>query len=126
MGGGAKGLCLLVLGVADDLVASADVLQTVDHPVVEIVLLVSAGDGYELLGEDVDASVDNKGVVHATTTAPMEKIELVSYSGQTLKTIPMNGEVKADVDTGEFPDEKHIVVVFYGSGGSSASVEVTR
>lgn len=75
---------------------------------------------------DVDASVDTKGVVHATTTLPLEKIEMVSYSGQTLKTIPMNGETKADVDTGEFPDENHIVIVFYSPDGSSASVEVTR
>jgi len=75
---------------------------------------------------DVDASVDAKGVVHATTTLPLEKIEMVSYSGQTLKTIPMNGETKADVDTGEFPDENHIVIVFYSPDGSSASVEVTR
>lgn len=75
---------------------------------------------------DVDASVDAKGVVHATTTLPMEKIEMVSYSGQTLKTIPMNGETKAEVDTGDFPDENHIVIVFYSPDGSSASVEVTR
>ena len=75
---------------------------------------------------DVDASVDANGVVHATTTVPMEKIELVSYSGQTLKTFPMNGETKADVDTSEFPDEKRIVIVFYSPDGSSASVEMSK
>lgn len=75
---------------------------------------------------DVDASVDNKGVVHATTTLPMTRIELVSFSGKTLKTIPMNGETTADVDTGEYADESRVIVVFYGRGDTSASVEVTR
>ena len=75
---------------------------------------------------DVDASIDSKGVVHAVTTLPMTKIELVSFSGKALKTIEMNGETKADVDTSEFSDEKHIVVVFYGYGDSSVSVDVTR
>jgi hypothetical protein len=75
---------------------------------------------------DVDASVDDKGVMHAVATKPITKIEYVSFSGNTLKTINMNGETKADVDLNLFPEEKHLVIVFHDKDGASTSIDVTR
>ena len=72
---------------------------------------------------DVDGSIDGNGIFHARATMPVNRVEYVSFSGKTLKTIPMNGAQKMDVDTRLFPEEQHLVIVFYAENGSSVSVE---
>lgn len=72
---------------------------------------------------DVDGSIDSKGVLHATATAPIDHIEYVSFSGKVLKTVPMNGAKTADVDMTIYPSEQHLVVVFYSKGGGSVSFD---
>ena len=72
---------------------------------------------------DVDGSLDSKGVFHAEANMPVEKIEFVSYSGKVLKTVPMNGQTKMDIDTKQYPEEQRLVIVFHAKNGSSVSVE---
>ena len=72
---------------------------------------------------DVDGNIDSKGILHATATAPIDRIEYVSFSGNVLKTVPMNGVKTADVDMTQYPAEKRLVVVFYSKGGASVSFD---
>ena len=75
---------------------------------------------------DVDASIDTKGMMHAVANKPMVKVEYVSFSGNTLKTLTLAGETTLDLDANLFPEEKHLVIVFYDSDGASTSFDITR
>lgn len=77
-------------------------------------------------GVDVEGNLDEKGVFRGKATMPLTRIDYVSFSGNVLKTLPMNGEKEVAVDTTLFPEEKHLVIVFYAQGGSSMSIDITR
>ena len=75
---------------------------------------------------NVQASLVGNDVLHAVADAPLSKIEYVSFSGNVLKTLTMNGEREVNLDANLFPEEKHLVVVFYAQNGASTSVDITR
>ena len=92
-------------------------------------------DGYSELSEsslqqqpvlNVEASLVNNDVLHAVADAPLSKVEYVSFSGNVLKTIVKNGETVVDLDANLFPEERHLVIVFYGQNGATTSVDITR
>ena len=75
---------------------------------------------------NVEASLVNNDVLHAVADAPLSKVEYVSFSGNVLKTIVKNGETVVDLDANLFPEERHLVIVFYGQNGATTSVDITR
>ena len=75
---------------------------------------------------DVEASLVGNDVLHAVANGPLDKVEYVSFSGNVLKTIPLNGEQEVNLDANLFPEEQHLVIVFYGKNGASSSVDLTR
>ena len=75
---------------------------------------------------DVDYTLDGKGILHVSATGPMTKMEYVSFSGKVLSTLDMAGKSTADIDTKRYPDEKHLILVFYNQSGASVSVDITR
>ena len=75
---------------------------------------------------DVDYSLNDKGVLHVVATKPMAKMEYVSFSGKVLSSSDLQGKTSGDFDTKLYPDEKHLVLVFYSQSGASVSVDLTR
>ncbi len=75
---------------------------------------------------DVVATLDSKGMMHAVSATPIEKVEYVSFSGEKLKTIVLGGVKEVDVDTRLYPNEYPLVIVFHGEDGSSVSISVTK
>jgi len=75
---------------------------------------------------DVNGSFEKKDVLHAVATKPLKKVEYVSFSGQVLKTVAAEGKTEIDLDTSLYPDEKHLVIVFYGQSGASVSFDINR
>ena len=75
---------------------------------------------------DVEASLVSNDVLHAVANSPLDKVEYVSFSGNVLKTIQLNGEREVNLDANLFPKEQHLVIVFYGKNGASTSVDLTR
>ena len=72
------------------------------------------------------ATLDSKGMMHAVSATPIEKVEYVSFSGEKLKTIVLGGVKEVDVDTRLYPNEYPLVIVFHGEDGSSVSISVTK
>ncbi len=75
---------------------------------------------------DVNAATDDKGMLFAQATEPLKKVEIVSYSGQVLKTIECNGKKTVNINTNEFPEESSLVFLFTGENGDTVSFEMQR
>lgn len=75
---------------------------------------------------DVTAGIDDQGILFAQADGPLEKVEVVSYSGQTLSVITCNGKQTVTINTNEFPYESKLVFVFYGKNGATESIEMNR
>lgn len=75
---------------------------------------------------DVTASIDDSGIFFAQADGPLQKVDVVSYSGQTLTTINCNGKETFTFNTLEYPDENKLVFVFYGQNGATESLELNR
>ena len=75
---------------------------------------------------DVKTSLTDNDILHAEADSPMARVEYVSFSGNVLKTVNLDGGKVADIDVSLFPEEQHLVIVFYGKNGASSSVYITR
>lgn len=75
---------------------------------------------------DVNGGMDDKGMLFATATSPLKTVDIVSYSGQVLRTIDCNGKVSVTINTNEFPEEQKLVFLFTGQNGATVSLEMER
>lgn len=72
---------------------------------------------------DVGASVNLDRMMSADATKPLEKVEIVSFSGQTIKTIDAGGATTVKINLKELPRES-LVFVFKSTEGETSTIKL--
>lgn len=76
-------------------------------------------------GFDVGASVNLDRMLTAESTKPLEKVDVVSFSGNTIRTYDAGGKEKIEINMKELPTET-LIFVFKSVEGETQSIRFER
>ena len=76
-------------------------------------------------GFDVGASVNLDRMLTAEASKPLEKVDVVSFSGKTIKTYDAGGKEKIQINMKELPTET-LIFVFKSTEGETQSIRFER
>lgn len=72
---------------------------------------------------DVDATIDDVGVVQVDATMPLNRMEILNDSGHLVVMVPMSGASHATIDTRQYCTDRRFTLVFYNEKGESISFD---
>lgn len=72
----------------------------------------------------IEASLDEQGNLVATANEPLVQVDIVSYSGNTIKTITVDSQAEVTVNMAELPDET-LVFVFKSVSGETNTLQLS-
>lgn len=61
-----------------------------------------------------------------SASEPVEKTDVVSFSGKTVKTYTLGGKKAFDISLKELPKEKLVLVFHSASGKATADIDLTK
>lgn len=72
---------------------------------------------------NLEAALDDKGLFVVTASEPLEQVDVVSFSGQTIQTIDTGGKTIVEIDLSTLPDET-LIFVFKAVSGATNTLKL--